>query len=183
MGGYLSPPSTRKADAVKRFAVSMLLVAVLAAAVIASGCSNTAEPPSESLAPETAAPEQTAPSSEGTSAGPQAQTADVTELKIEDKTVGTGAEAKVGDLVAVHYTGWLTDGTEFDSSKGGEPFQFRIGEGRVIQGWEQGVPGMKVGGVRKLTIPPDLGYGPQGYPGAIPGNATLVFEVELVKVN
>ena len=105
------------------------------------------------------------------------------ELKIEDQVVGTGAEAIKGKTVSVHYTGWLTDGKKFDSSKDrGQPFQFPLGGGRVIQGWDEGVAGMKVGGKRKLTIPPEKGYGPNGFPPVIPANATLVFEVELLGV-
>ncbi|NUQ76883.1 MAG: FKBP-type peptidyl-prolyl cis-trans isomerase [Polyangiaceae bacterium] len=105
------------------------------------------------------------------------------ELKIEDLQVGSGAEAKPGQLVSVHYTGTLTSGKKFDSSKDrGKPFQFPLGAGRVIKGWDQGVAGMKVGGVRKLTIPPHLAYGDRGVPGAIPGGATLVFEVELLGI-
>ena len=108
----------------------------------------------------------------------------VTELKIEDVKVGTGGEAVAGKTVTVHYTGWLTNGTKFDSSKdSGRPFTFPLGGGRVIKGWDQGVAGMKVGGVRKLTIPPSLGYGASGAGGVIPPNATLVFEVELLSVN
>jgi len=104
-------------------------------------------------------------------------------LKIEDVVVGTGAEAVKGKQVMVHYTGWLTDGKKFDSSKDrGQPFHFALGPGQVIQGWDDGVAGMKVGGKRKLTIPPDLGYGAAGAGGAIPPNATLVFEVELLGV-
>jgi FKBP-type peptidyl-prolyl cis-trans isomerase len=105
------------------------------------------------------------------------------ELKMEDLVVGTGAEAKKGNTVSVHYTGWLTDGKKFDSSKDhGQPFSFALGGGQVIQGWDEGVAGMKVGGKRKLTIPPEKGYGKQGFPGAIPPNSTLVFEVELLGV-
>lgn len=105
------------------------------------------------------------------------------ELKIEDVQVGTGDEAKAGKMVSVHYTGSLTDGSVFDTSKKrGKPFDFPLGAGKVIKGWDQGVAGMKVGGIRKLTIPPHLGYGPSGYPGAIPPNATLLFEVELLGV-
>jgi FKBP-type peptidyl-prolyl cis-trans isomerase FkpA len=105
------------------------------------------------------------------------------QLKSEDLKEGTGAAAAAGDTVDVHYTGWLTDGTKFDSSKDrGRPFSFSLGAGQVIQGWDQGVQGMKIGGVRKLTIPPNLGYGPRGAGGVIPPNATLVFEVELVKI-
>lgn len=104
-------------------------------------------------------------------------------LKINDLVVGAGAEAKTGSAVTVHYTGWLEDGTQFDSSlDSGQPFQFVIGRGQVIQGWDQGVTGMKVGGKRQLIIPPHLAYGAQGYPGAIPPNATLTFEVELLDV-
>jgi FKBP-type peptidyl-prolyl cis-trans isomerase len=107
----------------------------------------------------------------------------VTELKIEDLTVGTGAEAAAGDTVLVHYTGWLTDGTKFDSSLDrGEPFQFTLGARRVIQGWDLGVAGMNVGGKRRLTIPPDLAYGASGAGGVIPPNATLIFEVELLEI-
>jgi FKBP-type peptidyl-prolyl cis-trans isomerase len=105
------------------------------------------------------------------------------ELQIEDLQVGTGAEAQAGQNVSVHYTGWLTTGEKFDSSVDrGRPFQFPLGGGRVIKGWDQGVVGMKVGGKRKLTIPPELGYGSRGAPGAIPPNATLIFEVELLGV-
>jgi FKBP-type peptidyl-prolyl cis-trans isomerase FkpA len=104
-------------------------------------------------------------------------------LKYTDDQVGTGAEAQAGKTVSVHYTGWLTDGTKFDSSKDrGQPFSFPLGAGRVIKGWDEGVAGMKVGGKRTLTIPPELGYGARGAPGAIPPNATLKFEVELLEV-
>lgn len=104
-------------------------------------------------------------------------------LQIDDLQVGTGAEAQSGQRVTVHYVGTLTDGSKFDSSRDrDEPFSFPLGGGRVIKGWDQGVAGMKVGGKRKLTIPPELGYGPMGYPPVIPGNATLVFEVELLDV-
>lgn len=102
-------------------------------------------------------------------------------LQIEDVTEGSGAEAKAGSRVEVHYTGWLTDGKKFDSSKDrGQPFSFKLGGGQVIRGWDEGVEGMKVGGTRKLTIPPDLGYGARGAGGVIPPGATLVFEVELL---
>ncbi len=104
-------------------------------------------------------------------------------LQYEDLTEGAGAEAKAGQSVSVHYTGWLTDGQKFDSSKDrNDPFAFVLGGGMVITGWDEGMQGMKVGGVRRLTIPPQLGYGPRGAGGVIPPNATLVFEVELLDV-
>ena len=102
-------------------------------------------------------------------------------LIIEDLVTGEGAEAAAGQEVTVHYTGWLTDGRKFDSSKDrDDPFVFPLGGGRVIRGWDEGVQGMKIGGKRKLTIPPALGYGARGAGGVIPPNATLVFEVELL---
>ena len=104
-------------------------------------------------------------------------------LIIEELSVGEGVEAVVGKQVSVHYTGWLTDGTKFDSSLDrNDPFDFPLGRGHVIRGWDEGVAGMKVGGKRKLTIPPEMGYGARGAGGVIPANATLVFEVELLGV-
>ena len=111
-------------------------------------------------------------------------------LQIEDTVVGSGAEARAGQNVRVHYTGWLHDpaaanarGRKFDSSKDrGQPFSFGLGRGEVIRGWDEGVQGMKVGGTRVLTIPPELGYGARGAGGVIPPNATLVFEVDLLAV-
>jgi FKBP-type peptidyl-prolyl cis-trans isomerase FkpA len=114
----------------------------------------------------------------------------ITKLQIVDSVAGTGTEARPGRTVRVHYTGWLYDaskddkrGTKFDSSKdSGQPFDFALGAKEVIPGWDEGVAGMKVGGKRVLTIPPDMGYGARGAGGVIPPNATLVFEVELLEV-
>jgi FKBP-type peptidyl-prolyl cis-trans isomerase FkpA len=104
-------------------------------------------------------------------------------LQYEEITVGEGETAQAGQTVTVHYTGWLTDGLKFDSSKDRNiPFQFNLGAGEVIRGWDEGVQGMKVGGVRKLTIPAELGYGRRGAGGVIPPDTTLVFEVELLGV-
>lgn len=104
-------------------------------------------------------------------------------LKYVDQVLGTGDVATAGKTTTVHYTGWLENGKKFDSSVDrGQPFSFPLGAGRVIQGWDEGVQGMKVGGKRKLTIPSDLGYGPRGAGGVIPSNATLIFDVELLGV-
>ena len=105
------------------------------------------------------------------------------QLQVTDETVGTGAEAVAGKSITVNYTGTLTNGTTFDSSYSrNQPFTFTLGEGQVIKGWDEGVVGMKVGGKRKLVIPPSLGYGDQAQ-GSIPPNSTLIFEIELVSVN
>ncbi len=118
--------------------------------------------------------------------GPTKVTGDGTKtptgLQYWDIKVGTGRTADKGNTVRVHYTGWLTSGKKFDSSVGGPAFTFRIGAHQVIAGWEEGVSGMKVGGKRQLKIPPALAYGKEGYPGAIPPNATLIFDIELLGV-
>lgn len=111
------------------------------------------------------------------------QTTTASGLVIDEIEAGSGAVAEKGHRVSVHYTGWLTDGRKFDSSKDrNSPFEFPLGAGHVIRGWDEGVAGMQEGGKRKLTIPPELGYGARGAGGVIPPNATLVFEVELLKV-
>ena len=119
--------------------------------------------------------------SEPTASTPEITTA--SGLTYVELVVGTGRDAAAGNLVTVHYTGWLTNGKKFDSSVDrSEPFSFPLGAGRVIKGWDEGVAGMKVGGKRKLTIPSQLGYGARGAGGVIPPNATLVFDVELLEV-
>jgi len=147
-------------SAAGRTLMPLLLAAVLLFA--ATGCGQTA------------APGAAAPGKEVTMANG---------LKYTDDQVGTGAEATTGKTAIVHYTGWLENGTKFDSSRDrGQPLSFPLGGGRVIRGWDEGVVGMRVGGKRTLTIPPDLGYGARGFPPVIPANATLKFEVELVDV-
>jgi len=113
-----------------------------------------------------------------------AAVSDLKGVKIEDQVVGTGAEAVAGKEITVHYTGTLTDGKKFDSSLDRkEPFKFKLGAGQVIAGWDEGFAGMKVGGKRRLTIPPDMAYGERGAGSSIPPNSTLIFEVELLEVN
>lgn len=158
--------------------IALCAVSVLALAVT-TGCGQS--PAEDTPAPTNDTGQVSTPPEESPSEAPPA--AEVTELVIEDITVGTGAEATAGNSVTVHYTGWLTDGTQFDSSlTSGRPFQFALGQGQVIPGWDQGVAGMKVGGTRRLTIPPDLGYGAAGAGGVIPPNATLIFEVQLLSI-
>jgi peptidylprolyl isomerase len=154
-----------------------------ALAVIAlAGCQQGKS--GESAPPQSAAPESQ-PSTQP--AAPQPAAKEVTTpsgLKYQDLVVGNGPMAEEGTPVVVNYTGWLTDGTKFDSSydPGRQPFPFTIGAGNVIRGWDEGVKGMRVGGKRKLIIPPDLAYGARGYPPVIPPNSTLVFEVEFLSV-
>lgn len=157
----------------------MLLLALFAALTLA-GCASAPPPapptPAGSVAPAPAAAAPAAPVLK--------ELTTASGLKYVDLVVGDGALAEDGMTVAVHYTGWLTDGTKFDSSRdrGDRPFTFQLGAGQVIRGWDEGVRGMRVGGKRKLTIPPDLGYGERGAGGVIPANATLDFEVEFMGV-
>jgi FKBP-type peptidyl-prolyl cis-trans isomerase len=147
-----------------------VLAILLAAAFLASaGCSRSPDEPTSSFKP-----------SEGTPQPPPP-----TKLETVDTQVGTGREAKTGDTVHVQYTGTLMNGKKFDSSydHGGTPFKFTLGKGEVIKGWDQGVPGMKVGGKRKLRIPPELGYGDKGSPPDIAPGAGLLFDVELVSID
>lgn len=180
-----APSLSRTSELSRRLAVASLLVAASSAA-----CSKLTEPPQpEPIQGEPAATTEVkaaAPAATPTPTPTPAQPPPDpnAKLEIKDIVVGKGAEAKAGDTVKVHYVGQLTNGEEFDASKkhGTEPFTFELGKGRVIKGWDDGVAGMKVGGKRKLTIPPHLGYGARGAGGKIPPNATLVFEVELVEV-
>jgi FKBP-type peptidyl-prolyl cis-trans isomerase len=156
-------------------------------ALLSVACrSKVPEPASQSVLlepePSAAASASAAP---GASAAPAASVpaASVTELKKDDEKVGTGPACKSGDTVRVHYTGTLLNGTKFDSSRDrNEPFEFTLGQGMVIKGWDEGVVGMKKGGKRKLTIPSDKAYGPAGSPPKIPPNSPLVFDVELVEI-
>lgn len=161
--------------------MKQIATAFLALSFALVGCTKQpAETPASNSAPANQAPAAAAPATAGT----QPAAAAATELKIEELKVGTGAEATAGKVIKAHYTGWLTDGKKFDSSLDrGQPIEFPLGAGRVIQGWDQGLVGMKVGGKRKLTIPGNMAYGPEGRPPVIPPNATLIFEVELMGVN
>jgi FKBP-type peptidyl-prolyl cis-trans isomerase len=163
----------------KSFFASASRPAIIVSAFVLAGpaCQRKIEEPeSRAIVP--------VPSSEVTAAPASASAPKPAGLVKEDTKLGTGPEAKTGDHVSVHYTGTLTDGTKFDSSLDRkEPFEFSLGEGQVIKGWDQGVVGMKKGGKRKLTIPSELGYGANGSPPKIPPNATLVFEIELLGIN
>ncbi|MEO6575687.1 MAG: FKBP-type peptidyl-prolyl cis-trans isomerase [Polyangiaceae bacterium] len=176
-----------------RFLLGPVIASI--ASLLAFGCSNLTAPPTvEPISMDTATTAGSAapsaapvlsinkpnlpPPEPAPPPGPEGK------LEIKDLVVGTGAAAKTGDNVTVHYVGTLADGKEFDSSKKhGKPFDFPLGQGRVIKGWDQGVAGMKVGGKRKLTIPPSLAYGPGGHPPVIPPYSTLTFEVELLGIN
>jgi FKBP-type peptidyl-prolyl cis-trans isomerase len=152
-----------------------LVLTVFAVLGVASGCgssdkANTSTTPST---PSTSSPMKVTGQPTTTASG----------LQFWDIVVGTGATATPGSMVRVHYSGFLTTGQKFDSSRDrGEPFSFPLGQGQVIKGWDEGVAGMKVGGQRQLRIPPQLGYGAEGAGGAIPPNATLIFDVELLAV-
>jgi FKBP-type peptidyl-prolyl cis-trans isomerase len=156
-----------------------------------TACSKLTEPPKaepaeaeQKAAAKPAEQPKEAPQQPQPSAAPPAPAPpDSGKVEIKELAAGKGPEAKPGDTVSVHYVGTLPDGKEFDQSKKrGKPFDFQLGAGQVIKGWDEGVKGMKVGSKRKLTIPPSLGYGPRGVPGAIPPNSPLIFEVELLEI-
>lgn len=154
----------------QRFALVLTLFAILAVGCGSSNKPNTSSTPST---PSTSSPMKVNEQPTTTASG----------LQYWDIVVGTGATAAPGSTVKVHYSGFLTTGEKFDSSRDrGEPFSFPLGAGQVIKGWDEGVAGMKVGGQRQLRIPPQLGYGAAGAGGAIPPNATLIFDVELLEV-
>jgi len=154
------------------FALLCPLLCVLAAAPLAA---RSADPAVSPTAPATAA--------RMTGAAEPAWIARPDGLEVQEIRPGDGAEARVGSMVEVHYTGWLVDGAQFDSSRDrGKPYAFRLGVGTVIQGWDQGIAGMRAGGIRRLRIPPGLAYGARGASDAIPPDATLLFEVELVTI-
>jgi FKBP-type peptidyl-prolyl cis-trans isomerase FkpA len=166
---------------------SIVVSLALALASSQAGCGRseqpeTATPGAAAVTPEAAPPSEAKPQ-------PSATGNETMPLQKTDLAPGTGAELKTGQEVLVHYTGWLYNaaapenkGRQFDSSVGGEPFEFRVGDGDVIRGWDEGVVGMKVGGKRRLVIPPEFGYGATGA-GPIPPGATLVFDVELVEIH
>lgn len=153
----------------------------LSAGLALSACDRVPEPTGSSITTDTPAKAEPAqPAQPSKVAG---NTKKVTKLQIKDLKVGKGPAAKDGDTVSVHYTGWLLDGTKFDSSRDrDQPFSFTLGQGGVIKGWDKGVVGMKVGGKRELVIPPDLAYGQRGSPPKIPPNAPLKFDIELLKI-
>ena len=181
----------------KRGVLVLVLVRTLALSTTAFsvGCSKLTEPPSpqaiqgepassaETTNAKAPPPQASAKPAEPAPAKPAEPPPSNEKLEVKDLVVGKGKEAKAGDSVKVHYVGTLPDGKEFDSSKKhNQPFEFELGAGRVIKGWDQGVAGMKIGGKRKLTVPPSLGYGARGFPPVIPPNSTLIFEVELLEV-
>jgi len=148
-----------------------IIAALMAAALWAQ--TPTQKPKTQVVRPNTNAPTKVTGDGVKTDSG----------LQYWDINVGTGDIAKDGSHVKVHYTGWLTTGKKFDSSVDAhQPFEFTIGKGEVIKGWDEGVTGMKVGGKRQLRIPPELAYGERGYPGVIPANATLIFDIQLLAV-
>ena len=158
-------------------AIKKMFLLLLTASLILAACGGGDEPEET----DTGGSSEEVASEEGDC--PTEPTTTDSGLQIKEIECGDGEEAQKGDTLEVHYEGRLEDGTKFDASRDhGSTFEFQVGAGQVIQGWDEGLIGMKIGGIRELTIPPELGYGPQGAPPAIPPNATLVFEVELVDI-
>jgi len=178
---------------VRMRAMYLSAIVIALSALVLAGCSRTqgasSSPSSQPSQPAQSTPQGTQPQSETSATTHQpaqqpTQSAPAApKLVIKDTKVGKGKAAKAGDTVVVEYTGWLADGTKFDASADhGGTFTFPLGAGQVIPGWDQGVVGMKVGGVRMLTIPPELGYGAEGAGSTIPPNSTLLFQIKLVKI-
>ena len=168
----------------------MNLTKALLFGALAGACQSRVPEPQESapVPPPSSAPAAATPAAAPTLAAPaapvpSASAAKVTALLKDDVKVGKGPAAKAGDTVRVHYTGTLLDGKKFDSSRDrNEPFELKLGAGMVIKGWDEGIPGMKAGGRRKLTIPSDMAYGKSGHPPVIPPDSPLVFDVELIEI-
>jgi FKBP-type peptidyl-prolyl cis-trans isomerase FkpA len=161
--------STATANFASFSLVAIASLSLASITVAESGCSKRVDEPASTFTPAESLPLPPPP----------------TKLEVEDTSPGNGREAKAGDTVHVQYTGTLMNGKKFDSSEdhGGDPFKFTIGKGEVIKGWDEGVLGMKLGGKRRLRIPPDLGYGANGSPPTIPENAGLIFDIELVSID
>ncbi len=164
--------------------LAAVLLAALGVALGGSACNRLTTPPEpEPMATESPATATAAPPAPSAAPAPPSAPAATETLGGVVVAVGKGPAAKAGDKVKVHYTGTLTNGTEFDSSRTrNQPFEFTLGRGMVIKGWDQGVAGMKVGGKRKLTVPPSLGYGARAMGAKIPANSTLLFDVELLEI-
>jgi FKBP-type peptidyl-prolyl cis-trans isomerase len=174
--------AARGGSAHSRLVLIALAAALAAVALLGTACSQATTTAPQSAAPAGSQPAASTTTSEAAAA--PAPSPAPAQLDIKDTKVGKGKAAKVGDTVTVDYTGWLTDGTKFDSSiDRKQPFQFKVGAGDVIEGWDKGVPGMKVGGTRVLIIPGSMGYGEQGSPPVIPPNATLKFEIKLLSID
>jgi peptidylprolyl isomerase len=164
-------------EKIKLFAVTFVVASTLCACAQESTTKSGDVVVESSSGQQAAAPESTMPKGQ-----PGAMSTTPSGLQYQDTVVGNGASPQPGQRVTVNYTGWLTNGKQFDSSVGREPFTFTIGQGEVIKGWDEGVASMKIGGKRRLTVPPHLGYGERGAGADIPPNSTLIFDVDLLGV-